>query len=76
MSSFYSRNDFGGRSTSSDVTSDATTVPSACPACRSSSITTTSKSPQADSYWRCSACGEVWNAARRQDVRRGANAWR
>jgi len=35
-----------------------------CPACRSRDVMTTSKVANADSYWRCIACGEVWNAAR------------
>jgi predicted Zn finger-like uncharacterized protein len=51
-------------------------VPSKCPACHSPSITTSSKSPHTDSYWRCNGCGEVWNAARRHEARRGANTWR
>jgi predicted Zn finger-like uncharacterized protein len=40
--------------------------PASCPTCRSSSIVTTAKSPDADSYWRCMSCGEVWNDSRRQ----------
>ena len=41
-----------------------TTNPSVCPECRSSSVTTTAKHPDLDSYWRC---GEVWNIGRRRD---------
>jgi transposase-like protein len=41
-------------------------LPSACPACRSSSIVTTVKKPDVDTYWRCAKCGEVWNVARRR----------
>jgi predicted Zn finger-like uncharacterized protein len=40
------------------------TPPASCPACRSRDLVTTSKVANADSYWRCCACGEVWNAAR------------
>jgi predicted Zn finger-like uncharacterized protein len=72
VSSFDSRNDFGSRSASDTVTK----VPSSCPACRSSAISTTSKSPDAESYWRCGACGEVWNVGRRRGIQRGANPWR
>jgi transposase-like protein len=43
-----------------------TTPPSACPACRSSDITTANKTVTAETYWRCLACGEVWNVARRE----------
>ena len=40
--------------------------PSACPACRSSAVKTTSKTVTRETYWRCEACGEVWNVARRK----------
>jgi transposase-like protein len=40
--------------------------PKACPACRSEQIVTTSKTVSTASYWRCTACGEIWNAGRRQ----------
>jgi predicted Zn finger-like uncharacterized protein len=51
-------------------------LPASCPACRSSSIVTTAKKPDADSYWRCTTCGEVWNDSRRQNQRYGARGWR
>jgi hypothetical protein len=44
-------------------------APSKCPACRSSDITTTSKIVTAQAYWRCVACGEVWNVRRRGATR-------
>ena len=57
--------------------SRTTTSPPACPACGSSSVMTTSKNPDASSYWRCERCGEIWNVGRRHDVsRRGGGAWR
>jgi len=40
-------------------------APEVCPACRSALIMTTSKSADAQSYWRCTTCGEVWNHSRR-----------
>ena len=46
--------------------------PTACPACRSSRLSTTSKVVTAYSYWRCDACGEVWNAGRLATGRRYA----
>ena len=46
-----------------------------CPACRSSSTVTKAKSPDADSYWRCIDCGEVWNAGRTQNDRRRSYRW-
>ena len=55
---------------------EAANPPSTCPACESSVIKTTTKRPNADSYWRCENCGEVWNASRRDDRRRGAGRWR
>ena len=50
-------------------------VPSACPSCQSSSVVTTAKSPDAESYWRCCSCGEVWNASRRRSPRTGVRSW-
>jgi len=50
--------------------------PSTCPACQSPSITTTSNSPDANSYWRCGRCGEVWNVARRHARPTGVKRWR
>ena len=40
-------------------------TPQACPACTSASIASTAKIPDANSYWRCLLCGEIWNPARR-----------
>ena len=75
LSSFRPRSDFARRSNDSNEKS-AAIAPSACPACRSLSISTTTKNPDDNSYWRCATCGEVWNAARRGDPRRGSNPWR
>ena len=50
--------------------------PASCPTCRSPSIVTTAKSPNTDSYWRCTACGEVWNVSRRQTSTYGTRRWR
>lgn len=47
-----------------------TTAPSNCPSCRSTDVSTTSKVVNAESYWRCAACGEVWNAGRRREGNR------
>jgi predicted Zn finger-like uncharacterized protein len=52
------------------------TVPASCPTCRSSSIVTTAKSPDAESYWRCTNCGEVWNDSRRQTPPYGVREYR
>jgi transposase-like protein len=38
--------------------------PIACPFCQSSNITTASDKVDSSSYWRCQACGQVWNAGR------------
>jgi predicted Zn-ribbon and HTH transcriptional regulator len=38
--------------------------PTQCPECRSKSIGTLAKVITADTYWRCQACGMVWNEAR------------
>ena len=43
----------------------AATIPIVCPACQSPAISTTSRNPDDNAYWRCTGCGEVWNASRR-----------
>ncbi len=70
MSSFNSRN---GRDSSAK---DEVSVPVTCPTCKSSSIVTTAKNPDANSYWRCTSCGDVWNNARNQGPRYGGRTWR
>jgi predicted Zn finger-like uncharacterized protein len=60
---------------SSASTSSARVPPVICPACQSSSIVTKAKSPDADSYWRCTSCGEIWNASRTV-AKRPTNRWR
>jgi hypothetical protein len=51
-------------------------APSACPACASTDLTTTAKTIDASTYWRCGRCGEVWNAARREAGRiNGFRRW-
>jgi predicted Zn finger-like uncharacterized protein len=46
------------------VPAAAITPPTSCPSCRSGAIVTSTKVPDVDSYWRCTICGEVWNASR------------
>ena len=71
MSSFNSGNDFTRQPAKPEAD-----LPTTCPACRSKAISTTSKSPDASSYWRCGTCGEVWNVSRRVAVGTGAYRWR
>jgi transposase-like protein len=42
----------------------------ACPFCRSAKVTTTSKTHDASAYWRCEACGQVWNVGRNRPANR------
>jgi predicted Zn finger-like uncharacterized protein len=51
-------------------------APATCPACQSSSIVTKAKTPDADTYWRCTSCGEVWNVARSPLHRNRPGRWR
>src|SRR6185503_13740152 len=39
-------------------------APSACPFCQSAKISTPSEKVDASTYWRCDACGQMWNVAR------------
>lgn len=48
-------------------------TPARCPSCRSQDLVTTSKVVTPDSYWRCCACGEVWNAARLRSASKHAH---
>ena len=57
-------------------TSPVHVAPARCPTCHSSAIVTTAKSPDADTYWRCTRCGEIWNASRSLSDRHGAYRWR
>jgi hypothetical protein len=38
-------------------------------------VKTTSKVANAASYWRCGACGEVWNVGRLQEAARHTDRW-
>jgi ribosomal protein L37AE/L43A len=71
MGSYDFRRDPRSRAAESTATES---TPATCPACSSASITTTAKNPSSNSYWRCTACGEIWNASRRHTVRSGL--WR
>jgi len=42
------------------------TAPDACPFCRSADVQTTSKNVNESTYWRCTKCGQIWNAGRLQ----------
>jgi len=35
-----------------------------CPFCKGSDVTTKSKVVTSSTYWRCVACGQIWNPAR------------
>jgi len=41
---------------------------SSCPDCGSRSLTSTSKTADANSYWRCLACGQIWCPARQSST--------
>ena len=47
-----------------DTPEEPATAPDRCPSCRSRDLKTTSTVINAATYWRCCACGEVWNVAR------------
>ena len=71
MNSF---NPFGDPSGKVELTAAA--APTTCPTCRSSSIITKAKKPDASSYWRCTSCGEIWNQSRHQIGRSEVGRWR
>jgi hypothetical protein len=43
--------------------------PDSCPFCHSKAVGTLAKEVTAATYWRCQACGEVWNVARLESSR-------
>ncbi len=47
--------------------------PQACPFCKSLDVKTTSKAVNLSTYWRCAACGQIWNVDRLQHGRRAAS---
>jgi transposase-like protein len=52
-------------STVSEQHDELPPAPTTCPFCRSPRIAATaSKKVDASAYWRCEACGEMWNVAR------------
>lgn len=57
-------------------TPSANAAPTACPACQSSLIVTKTKRPDDGTYWRCTACGEIWNVSRTEADRHRAVRWR
>jgi hypothetical protein len=69
MADRWRRSQEDGRSTpdqarSGEASPGAAAPPSRCPVCRSQDVSTTSKVASVDAYWRCGACGEVWNVGR------------
>lgn len=59
-----------------DTTATAITT-TVCPVCKSAAVTTRARRPDEDSYWRCTACGEIWNINRRTEPQpRGGREWR
>jgi transposase-like protein len=53
---------------------ETTVPPKACPFCTSLNVTTTSKAVNTSTYWRCTACGQIWNQDRLQHARRPASS--
>lgn len=45
-----------------------------CPFCRSTRVATASKTVSDSTYWRCLACGEIWNPTRAR-VSPRTNRW-
>ncbi len=50
---------------SRDLEPERAQRPAKCPHCGGRDLTTTSKIIDANTYWRCLTCGEVWNLDRR-----------
>ena len=70
-----SSSDFRDRSQRSH-SAEAAAAPTSCPACQSPSISTTARNPDETTYWRCAACGEIWNVSRREAAGPAVRRWR
>lgn len=46
------------------ATPEPPAAPAACPICRSPRVTSTNAKTNVSTYWRCEACGEIWNPGR------------
>jgi transposase-like protein len=57
-------------STTPTPNAEPTPTPTACPFCQSSKITTPNEKVDANTYWRCDACGQMWNVARQRTTNR------
>ena len=68
--------DYGNRNAPRSRTAEPDAPPAVCPACKSAAITTTSRKPDENAYWRCGGCGEIWNAARRGSTPSRDQRWR
>src|SRR5215831_20778878 len=64
------------RQVMSQATEQDTPTPTACPFCYSTAITTASPKATASSYWRCAACGQMWNVGRLLPVHRQGSSGR
>lgn len=51
------------------ASSTATTVPTACPFCRSTQIAVPNDKVSDSTYWRCMSCAQMWNISRQITVR-------
>jgi ribosomal protein L37AE/L43A len=52
------------------IPGELTDPPTKCPECSSPRVKTTAKSITVSTYWRCEACGEIWNVGRRRPTYR------
>jgi hypothetical protein len=50
-------------------------TPVTCPFCGAGTIKAASEKVDASSYWRCVACGEMWNLNRMQTAPARWNTW-
>jgi hypothetical protein len=55
---------------------EPTPAPTACPFCQSTKITTPSEKVDANTYWRCDACGQMWNVGRQRTTNRNQSGGR
>jgi len=61
---------------STSETLDPTPNPTICPFCGSAKISVPRTKVDASTYWRCEACGQMWNVSRQKVAARGSSGGR
>ena len=59
----------------SDTVPETAAPVTKCPFCESTRVATTTKAVSSSTYWRCEACGEIWNPGRQRSSTSQRRGW-